>query len=149
MNRAQAAAEFQRRCQGIGNARVLETVMHKAHDRQEHKTQKLLVQHIIKCKRPGVEFWHVPNQGKRGYKTTSHLKAMGMRAGVSDLHFLYRGHFYVLELKAKKGSPTAEQTQFISDINAAGGTGSIANSLDSAIGILERWGLIRSASWAG
>lgn len=92
---------------------------------------------------PGVVWFHVPNDGKRSPGTYKRLQAMGLRAGVHDLVFVHRGHFYSLEIKSARGRPTAEQMRFSSDINAAGGHAMIVNELDRAIRALECWGILR------
>lgn len=93
---------------------------------------------------PGVIWWHTPNDAKRSPGTARRLQAMGMRKGVHDLCFVYRGHFYSLELKSTNGRPTVEQMKFSSDINAAGGHAMIVNDLDRAIRALECWGILKA-----
>jgi hypothetical protein len=46
--------------------------------------------------------WHVPNQGS-SMKEGVRLKAMGVLAGVWDLHLFYKGEFHIWELKSKTG----------------------------------------------
>lgn len=111
--------------------------------RPEDIIHRAVVKELEARKAPGVLFWHTPNQGKRRRWAASALKGLGMKLGVSDLCFLHRGKFYALELKADDGRPTVEQMQFISDVNAAGGYGCIAEGLDQAICVLETWGLLR------
>lgn len=73
-------------------------------------------------------------------------KGLGVRAGVSDLIFLYRGLFFALELKAPGNTPTEDQYKFLSDVEAAGGFSAWAVGLDKALKILETWGLLKGVA---
>lgn len=144
-----------------GNPRQLESIMRgllkKQRKRPEDAIQTALVKHIQKRAMPGLVWWRVPNDSKLGGRRTKsgvpfeaiRNKKLGLRKGVSDLHFLYRGRFYALELKAPGNPPTVEQMQFISDVNAAHGHACIAHGLDRAIRCLEVWDLIRPDASSG
>lgn len=96
----------------------------------------------------GLMYWHTPNGGKRGAIEGARFKAMGVRAGVSDIIAVHCGRIFALELKALTGRPPTEaQMQFISDLNAAGGIASIAAGLSEAVKVLECWGLLKGRSW--
>ena len=70
---------------------------------------------------------------------------MGVLAGVADLCILHAGRFYVLELKAPGGRSTEAQIAFRDSVNAAGGFASEAVGLDTALRVLESWGLLKGA----
>jgi hypothetical protein len=110
--------------------------------RAEDTIQRTICQHLRKRAERGVVWFHVPNN-PRSAKDGARLKAMGLRAGVSDFIFLKRGNAYALELKAGRNTPTIAQMEFISDWNAAGGFACTAFGLDQAIKTLETWGIIR------
>jgi hypothetical protein len=75
------------------------------------------------------------------------MKAMGVRAGVSDLILYRNGQLYALELKKLRGGrATAMQEQFLADVIAAGGMVAVAHGLDEALEALEKWQLIRGAT---
>lgn len=102
----------------------------------EAQIQKRVLDRLKALAMPGVVYWHTPhNRTSRRFS--------GYRAGVSDLCFVHRGKFYALELKKDGGRPSEEQLEFLSDINATGGFGVVAEGLPQAICILEAWGLIR------
>jgi hypothetical protein len=120
----------------------------------EADLQKAVVRHLRQRATPGVVFWHTPNSSKLGGKRTKtgvpleaiRGKALGVRAGVSDIIALRNREFFALELKAPNGRPTEAQLEFLSDIRAAGGHGCVAEGLNEALLILESWGLLRRAA---
>lgn len=115
--------------------------------RVEQQMHQAIVAHLRQRGAPGLVWFHVPNGGKRRPVEAAIMKSLGVRAGVSDLILLHRGHFYALELKAGDNSrPTVEQMEFISDVNAAGGHGVICHDLDRALRCLEVWGLLRGTA---
>ena len=71
------------------------------------------------------------------------MKGLGVRAGVADLILIHRGRPFALELKSDSGRATAEQMAFVQAFNAAGGHAAIVRGLDSALHILEAWGILR------
>ena len=65
--------------------------------------------------------------------------------GISDIIGCYRGRMIAIELKAPKGVLSDAQQVFIDKVNAAGGIGFVARTLDEVIdglGLQERF-LIR------
>lgn len=117
-------------------------------NREEQRIHIALVQHLRHRAVGGLVYWHSP-QGAHyaGVRQGELFKAMGVRAGVSDLILLHRGQLYALELKKLKGGRvSAEQRQFLNDVRAAGGLATECNGLDKALAQLEKWGLIRGAT---
>jgi hypothetical protein len=109
----------------------------------EQAVQRAVFQHIRTRGAPGVIAFHPANGGWRRPVEAAILKGLGVTAGVADIIALHRGHAYAIELKADGGRPTANQMEFISNWNAAGGTGAIVAGLDQALTTLEAWGLLR------
>jgi VRR-NUC domain len=105
-----------------------------------------VVQHLNIRGVPGLIFFHVPNGGYRNKSEAVLLKAMGVRAGVSDLILFHSGRLYCLEIKAKGGRASEEQLAFISDIDRAGAYTALATGLDACLATLEAWGLLRGSS---
>lgn len=66
---------------------------------------------------PELKFlYHIPNGGFRNPREAANLKAMGVRAGVPDLHLPvpkknYAGLF--IELKTNKGKASPEQLEWV------------------------------------
>jgi hypothetical protein len=111
-----------------------------------------IVQHLELRGQPGLVYWHTPNGSKLGGARTNsgvplaaiRLKKMGLRPGVSDLVFLYRGKFFALELKSPGQRPTETQDAFMDAVNNADGYATWSDDLDRALRILEAWGLLRN-----
>jgi hypothetical protein len=111
----------------------------------EQAIQIAVVQHLRSRAVPGLVYFHVPNGGLRSKREAALLKAMGVRAGVSDFIFVHAGKIYALELKAEGGRATEAQLQFLSEIDRAGAFTALPVGLDAALATLEAWGLIRPA----
>ena len=104
----------------------------------ENEIQKAVFANLRARAMPGAVFWHVPND-------KSSRRKSGYLEGVHDVHALYRGKFYTVELKKEKGRVTEAQLEFRDRINAAGGYSVVAEGLDRALGIFEAWGILRGA----
>jgi hypothetical protein len=109
----------------------------------ETAIQCTIVQHLKARAVPGVIWWHTPNGGYRNKAEAATFKAMGVRAGVSDLLFFHDGKLYCLEIKAQGGRATEEQLEFMSTIDRAGAYTALATGLDAALQTIEAWGLIK------
>jgi hypothetical protein len=108
------------------------------------------------CLRPDVIMRHVPNGEHRDPRTAQKLKAMGVLAGSADLEFHWHDgdhrRLLHLELKVAKRPPSHAQVTFAMRVRELGDGYHIARSVDEAIGIVGRYGLIkpgvRVAGWA-
>lgn len=56
--------------------------------------------------------WHVPNGMKRTIVEAVMLKAMGVLRGVHDLHFYWKGQYYIFELKVGDNVLSASQIRY-------------------------------------
>ena len=111
----------------------------------EQQIHLAVAQHLRSRGIPGMVWWHTPNGGQRNKAAGGLLKAMGMRAGVSDFIFVHANKIYALELKAEGGRATDAQMQFLADIDRAGARTAMPAGLDAALATLESWGLLRPA----
>jgi hypothetical protein len=111
----------------------------------EQAIHRAVAQHLRTRAVPGLVWWHTPNGGSRGKIEGAILKAMGVRAGVSDFIFVHDGKIFALELKAEGGRATVEQLKFLSDIDAAGAYTALPVGLDAALATIESWGLLKPA----
>ena len=109
----------------------------------EAALQRAICQHLEIRPAPGLVWWHCPNGGYRSKAEAAIMAGLGVKRGVSDLHFLRRGRFHVLELKAPNKAPTQEQFDFMEAVRNAGGWAQWGNDLDRVLAMLEAEGLIR------
>lgn len=128
-------------------------------DPLEYKMQIWLVDLLNRVLRDGrVAFWHTPNGEWRDIKTAAKLKAMGVLPGVADLHFtwgemvsvvgepgvqIFSRDLYV-ELKRRGLKLSPEQEQFRDSVTAKGSYYEVADSIDEAVEILKRYGVLKN-----
>src|ERR1035437_2212601 len=99
--------------------------------RPEQQIHRAVVQHLRQRATPGVVFIHVPNGGQRRLIEAAIFKALGVRAGVSDLLLWHDRKSFALELKAEGGRATEAQKQFLADMERAGSCIPTAPNIDS------------------
>lgn len=120
----------------------------RAPEPSEFEIQATLVKWLRRLARPGVVWWHTPNGELRNKRDGAKLKAMGVRAGVADLTFLYQGKVFFLEMKRRKGLPSEAQIVFATEARAAGAEYEIRDDVKGALTLLVNWGLIREGNYA-
>lgn len=115
--------------------------------RPEDALQRAVAEYLDLALPRGVAlWWHTPNGGKRSKATAGVLKAMGVKAGVPDLTFLWTrpGHARpfvgFIELKAGAGVLSGPQKDFRTACKALGAFSDVARSLTEVEMILRRWG---------
>ena len=101
------------------------------------------------CLRPDVIFRHYPAGEHRDPRTAAKLKAMGVLPGSADLEFFYRNAagmpcLLFLELKLPGRKCSEAQMVFALAIKLLGAEYEVACSIDEAIGVIGKRGLIRS-----
>ncbi len=92
---------------------------------------------------PGSFAFHVPNGEKRGAGIGGKLKGMGTRAGMPDVCIIFRGRFYVIELKKRGGRVSPAQHATHALLIGCGAEVRTCYSLDEVIATLTEWGIIR------
>ena len=109
-----------------------------------------LVSMLRWCVRPDVIWRHYPAGEKRDARTAAKLRAMGVLPGCADLEFLYRTAagagpcILFLELKLPGRKCSEAQMVFALAVKLLGAEYEVACSIDEAIGVLGKRGLIRS-----
>lgn len=111
--------------------------------RPEQKIHIAVAQHLRTRAVSGLVWFHPANGGFRSKREGALLKAMGVRAGVSDFILFHAGKLFCLELKAEGGRATEAQMTFLSDIDRAGAFTALPVGLDAALATLESWGLLK------
>lgn len=125
-------------------------------DPKESQIQISLVAQLkIRC-RKDVVYFHVPNGEERSDSAGAKLKAMGVLRGVADLLFFWcdrdedlrppathRLKTLFLELKRRGETLSPEQRAFAAAIRETGAFFDHADTIDGAIEILQRYGLLK------
>jgi hypothetical protein len=111
--------------------------------RPEQTIQKAVFQHIDARAAPGVFAFHVPNGGLRSKTEAAIMKGLGVKAGIPDVFAIHQGRAYGMELKAPGGRLSPAQRETLAALEAAGATTAIAEGLDEALDVLERWKILR------
>ncbi len=121
----------------------------------EDALQRSVVQWLTLAK-PRCVWFHVPNGGARDAVTGAKLKAMGVKAGVPDLVFAWKGGAGFVELKRPEdrcllselsrpeGRLSPSQRAFRDECEAQGVPYVVATTLDEVIQALRGWGLVRA-----
>jgi hypothetical protein len=79
--------------------------------------------------------WHVPNGGDRRPAEAAQLKAMGVVAGVSDMHFYWQSQLYIIENKVGSNTLSDAQIKYRDAMKAQG-------AIFYECRTLEKWKLI-------
>ena len=85
---------------------------------------------------------HIPNGGRRDAKEAAVLKQMGVKAGVSDIHFPYPSGRYIgmyIEMKYGTNLPSKEQREFMREMELAGHYCCICYSAATAVKAVEEY----------
>lgn len=126
----------------------------RAPEPTEFQLQSAVMKQFAWRKRDGVTGWHCPNGGLRNPIAAAKLKAMGTLPGVADLQFIWGElvaapslivlpRVLFLELKRKGGRQAPAQKAFAVAVTKAGCCYEVADSVDAAMAVLERHGLLR------
>ncbi len=98
----------------------------------------------------GFSAWSQPNRGEYNPKTNKWRPHPNSRRGVADIlgFRLSDAKFLAVEVKAGTDRPQPEQTQFLSELQAAGGLAFIAYSFAGFVQSFQRRGLHTLANTA-
>jgi hypothetical protein len=83
---------------------------------------------------------HFPNEGKRSTRYGMFLKALGMRAGVSDLFIAMPRHIYHgawIEIKTTQGIISAAQSSFLADMTRQDYYATVCRNVDDCINTID------------
>ncbi len=109
-------------------------------NRPEQALQRLVVDFLRRAVIAPAMFWFCPNGGNLSQAQRGAFKAMGLTAGVADLHFIWPGGYGVIELKAGRGKLSTEQEGFRDAVLANGHRWAEARTLDEVVSRLKEWG---------
>jgi len=110
-------------------------------NRPEEDLQKAVVALLTVTLTDDVFWFHVPNQkGTRSGFEARLLKGLGVKPGVADLLFLFRGQVFALELKAPKAYQSPTQKEFEATCKRVGVPYMLCRSIDEVQGAIAGWG---------
>jgi hypothetical protein len=117
-------------------------------DPSEFALQVRLVDFLRWRVRANVLWFHVPNGEWRDFKTAAKIKAMGGRAGVADLVFVWDmgcgfPQVLFLELKRSGRRPTEMQQAFRDEAQRAAAHYRWADNFTAAVDIVADYGLLQ------
>jgi len=90
---------------------------------------------------------HVVNEGKRNVNTGRILKRMGMKAGVEDLQFIWKGRLCAIEVKPEGGYLRPVQRERRDAVWAAGGNYAVCRSTLDVRDTLAEWDVPTKEIW--
>lgn len=114
----------------------------RQYEESEYQHQTALIKCLQRFKHPDALFFAVPNQSDGGAQRGYFLRKMGVRAGVSDLVFLFRGQILFLELKRRGGEQSPAQHEFETQVKTARGEYYVSRSLTESLDLLYARGII-------
>lgn len=103
----------------------------------EDALQKDVAKFLDMALPPNAVWYHVPNGGKRSKAQAGIFKAMGVKAGVPDIHILFEGRSIYIELKVGKRKETMAQVMMRHRLTMAGAVCTVCRSLDEVADFLE------------
>lgn len=109
--------------------------------RPEEALQITVVHYLHHALDGCATYFHCPNGGKRSPAEAARFKAMGVISGVPDIIVIDSGRCIAIELKAGKGTLTANQKRYHRLLGLARVPVYVCRSLDEVIVALERCGV--------
>lgn len=99
---------------------------------------------------PKVRFVATPNGARRTMWEARQAKAEGMSKGYPDVNLLWPGPgFAIVEVKARNGSLSVDQIQWLNFLTQAGFNCGVFNNTASLLAKLQEWGaplMLRAAA---
>lgn len=125
--------------------------------REEWVLQTKLAERLARYLDPRTTFWSGVENAPRGAKAGHFQRLRGVRSGLADVLVLHDGKLVCIELKSKRGVPSAAQRAVSLEIKAAGGRWWLARSVKAALTALAREGVplgrwrppVRLQDWEG
>jgi len=116
----------------------------KIPEQSEHQIQATLIDILNYKIRPAIVRMSIPNGGLRHPRVGAMLKAEGLLPGSPDLIFaLEKGKVLWLEMKTKKGRLSDTQIGIHHKLEQLGHVVETAHSIDQALHILEKHGVLK------
>jgi hypothetical protein len=117
-----------------------------AHRRAEFKLHCNIIEVLERLHKPGVIWWHTPNEGKFTPKQMAHRRDMGVRPGVADIIVSMPGEKMIFfEVKTFLGPVSDKQYEFLDAMMKNGHGTWIIREVEHAIRLLTSHGAIHSS----
>lgn len=113
----------------------------------EHRIQAQLLKILDYTLRPEIEVYAIVNEAKRSFRTSARVKAQGLKAGITDLVFLFpaaEGYVGWLEMKTPTGSLLTAQHGFKAICGRLGHRWAMARSVEEALAVLRGWNALKA-----
>jgi len=85
--------------------------------------------------------WHTPNENMHKPQFRKKLRDMGLRAGVGDLSFVWRGLYFEIEVKAPGGEQSDAQDRRQAELWQAGAKYAVVYDPSHVEAVLCAWGI--------
>ena len=110
----------------------------------EHGLQMAVLQHLRTYGRRDLNWFAIPNAGRRTLYSGNRMKQEGMQSGVADLCIMLdRGRAAWLELKTERGTQSDTQKGFEAICKRLGHPYCVARTIDQAVAFLKGIGALR------
>ncbi len=107
----------------------------------EHDIQEQVCR-VLRLALGSEVFWSsLDHANARNAKAGAMRKARGVRAGLPDMEFVFRGQYHGIELKAADGALSPIQIETHSRIKTAGGKIATCNSVETVLEKLREWNI--------
>ena len=116
----------------------------RAHE--EDDLQRAVVEYLRWALPADAEYYHIPNGGKRPLREARRLVGLGLRAGMPDLGFVWRGRALFIELKTRDGTASAAQLQMHRKLTYCGCPVAVCRSVPQVEAWLRDQGIPLTAS---
>lgn len=110
----------------------------------EHGLQIAVLQHLRTYGRRNLNWFAIPNAGRRTLYSGNRMKQEGMQSGVADLCIMLDlGRCGWLELKTDRGTQSDTQKGFEAICRRLGHPYKVARTIDEAVSFLKAIGALR------
>jgi len=111
----------------------------------EHGLQLAVLRHLRTYGRRELNWFAIPNAGRRSLRYGARMKSEGMQSGVADICImLERGCVAWLELKTESGAQSDAQKGFEAKCLRLQHPYCLARTIDEAISFLKSMGVLRA-----
>ena len=111
----------------------------KSHDPSEDQIHVAVAEYLTLALPVEVWWSSIEHRNARNAREGANRKKRGVKAGVPDLLFCWRGNLYAIELKTRTGSLSPDQITQRSLIRCADARWALCRSLDDVIDKLREW----------